>query len=111
VVVLPHGDVPLGELVEVAVEVKSPSIPVPEKLFLESEPCLAACVRLITDDVLELDGDGVVEPREHHSVHQGPCCHTQISGANLGTNQMCARIKSHTYDDSWYRNECHIFNI
>jgi hypothetical protein len=19
---------------------------------------------------------------------------------------MCARIKSHTYDDSWYRNEC-----
>jgi hypothetical protein len=23
----------------------------------------------------------------------------------------CARIKSHTYDDSWYRNECHIINI
>ena len=30
--------------------------------------------------------------------------------ANPGANQMCARIKSHTYDDSWYRNECHIFN-
>jgi hypothetical protein len=30
---------------------------------------------------------------------------------NLGVNQMCARIKSHTYDDSWYRNECHIFTI
>jgi hypothetical protein len=29
--------------------------------------------------------------------------------ANPGANQMCARIKSHTYDDSWYRNECHIF--
>jgi hypothetical protein len=25
--------------------------------------------------------------------------------------QMCAGIKSHTYDDSWYRNECHIFII
>jgi hypothetical protein len=31
--------------------------------------------------------------------------------ANLGANQMCARIKSHTYDDSWYRNKCHIFTI
>jgi hypothetical protein len=29
-------------------------------------------VRLVADDVLELDGDGVVEPREHHGVHQGP---------------------------------------
>jgi hypothetical protein len=28
---------------------------------------------------------------------------------NPGTNQMIARIKYHTYDDSWYRNECHIF--
>jgi hypothetical protein len=24
---------------------------------------------------------------------------------------LCARTKSHTYDDSWYRNECHIFTI
>jgi hypothetical protein len=23
----------------------------------------------------------------------------------------CARIKSHTYDDLWYINECHIINI
>jgi hypothetical protein len=23
----------------------------------------------------------------------------------------CARIKSHTYDDSWYIYECHIINI
>jgi hypothetical protein len=30
---------------------------------------------------------------------------------NPDANQMCARIKSHTYDDSWYRNECHIFII
>jgi hypothetical protein len=31
--------------------------------------------------------------------------------ANPGANQMCVRIKSHIYDDSWYRNECHIFTI
>jgi hypothetical protein len=55
-----------------SVEVKGPSIPVPEKLFLESEPRLAALVRLVADDVLELDGDGAVEPGEHHGVHQGP---------------------------------------
>jgi hypothetical protein len=28
--------------------------------------------------------------------------------AKPAANQMCARIKSHTYDDSWYRNKCHI---
>jgi hypothetical protein len=32
-------------------------------------------------------------------------------GPNPGATHMCARIKSHTYDDSWYRNECHIFTI
>jgi hypothetical protein len=30
-------------------------------------------------------------------------------GGNLGANKMCARIKSHTYDDSLYRNKYHIF--
>ena len=56
---------------ELDVEVKGPSVPVPKKLFLESEPCLAARVRLAADDVLELDGDGVMEPGEHRGVHQG----------------------------------------
>jgi hypothetical protein len=49
----------LEELVELSVEVKSLSVPVPEKLFLESEPRLTARVRLVADDVLELDSDGV----------------------------------------------------
>jgi hypothetical protein len=31
--------------------------------------------------------------------------------AKLGANQMCDRIESHTYDNSWYRNERHIFII
>jgi hypothetical protein len=28
---------------------------------------------------------------------------------NLGASQMCDRIKSHTYDESWYIKQCHIF--
>jgi hypothetical protein len=39
-------------------------------------------------------------------------CHTRVSGhqdpdANIITR--CARTKSHTYDESWHRIECHIF--
>ena len=43
-----------------------------------------------------------------------PLCHTQISGApKLGREIITkyARIKSHIYDDYWYRNECHNINI
>jgi hypothetical protein len=70
--VLPHVEIPLGELVELCIEVQGASVPVPEELFLEREPRLTACVRLVADDVLELDGDSSVEPREDHGVHQGP---------------------------------------
>jgi hypothetical protein len=45
--VLLHGEVPLGELVELSVEVESPSVLIPEELFLESEPRLAARVCLV----------------------------------------------------------------
>jgi hypothetical protein len=39
-------------------------------------------------------------------------CHTRIlghqdPGANIITR--CAGTKSHTYDESWHRIECHIF--
>jgi hypothetical protein len=42
------------------------------------------------------------------------CCHTRISGvqspgANIITR--CAGTKSHTYDESWHRIECHNFTI
>jgi hypothetical protein len=33
-----------------------------------------------------------------------------FKGANPSVTHKCARIKSHTFDDSWYRNKCHIFN-
>jgi hypothetical protein len=41
-------------------------------------------------------------------------CHTRVLGApRLGREIItnCAGTKSHTYDDSWYRNKCHIFTI
>jgi hypothetical protein len=63
--VLPHGEFPLGELVELGIDVKSSSVPIPEELFLEGEPRLTARVHLV-------DGESSVEPGEHHSVHQGP---------------------------------------
>jgi hypothetical protein len=34
---------------------------------------------------------------------------TKTPGANIITK--CARTKYHTYDESCYRNECHIFTI
>ncbi len=70
--VFSHGEVPLREQVELGVEVECPSIPIPEELVLESEPRLARSVRLVADDVLELNGDSVVEPREDNAVHEAP---------------------------------------
>jgi hypothetical protein len=39
--------------------------------------------------------------------------HPDFRGPKPGReiHQVCARIKSHTYDDSWYKNKCHIINI
>jgi hypothetical protein len=70
--VFPHVEIHLGELVELGVEVKGASVLILEELFLEGEPCLTTRVRLVADDVLELDDDSSVEPGEHHGVHQGP---------------------------------------
>jgi hypothetical protein len=47
------------------------------------------------------------------SEEQGQC-HTRISGhQDPGTNIItrCAGTKSHTYDESWHRIECHIITI
>jgi septal ring factor EnvC (AmiA/AmiB activator) len=49
---------------------------------------------------------GVVVPED--------ICHTRVlgvqsPGANIITR--CAGTKSHTYDESWHRIECHIFTI
>jgi hypothetical protein len=71
-VVLVHGEVPLREQVELGVEVQSTSVSVPEELSFEGEPRLMTRVHLVADDVLELDGNGSVEPGEDHGVHQGP---------------------------------------
>jgi hypothetical protein len=70
--VFSHGEVPLREQVELGIEVERPRIPIPEELVLESEPRLACSVRLIADDVLQLNGDGAMEPREDNVVHEAP---------------------------------------
>jgi hypothetical protein len=58
--------------VEMGVEVECSRIPVPKELILESEIRLTSSVRLVADDVLELDGNGPLKQREDHGVHLSP---------------------------------------
>jgi hypothetical protein len=53
-------------------------------------------------------------PMSSDSDRDNDKCHTRVSGhqdpgANIITR--CAGTKSHTYDESWHRIECHIFTI
>jgi hypothetical protein len=64
-----------------------------------------------------LEGRGTprnIAPRLPDSCGKPRSCHTRISGhqdpgANIITR--CAGTKSHTYDESWHRIECHNFTI
>src|SRR5688572_26314902 len=50
----------------------------------------------------------------HPVTNRRSRCHTRILGVqNPGANIItrCAGTKSHTYDESWHRIECHIFTI
>jgi hypothetical protein len=41
-------------------------------------------------------------------------CHTRVLGAPSPGREIitkCAGTKSHTYDDSCYKNKCHIFTV
>jgi hypothetical protein len=67
-----HEEFRLREQVELDIEVERSSLPIPEEMVLESEPRLTGGVRLITHDVLQLDGDGAVEPRDDHAIHLDP---------------------------------------
>lgn len=49
-----------------------PSLPVPKELLLEGDPSLATGALQVANNVLELDSDGVVVPREDHDVHLVP---------------------------------------
>jgi hypothetical protein len=58
-------------------------------------------------NILEAEGKGEATARL-------ALCHTRVlgvqsPGANIITR--CAGTKSHTYDESWHRIECHIFTI
>jgi hypothetical protein len=57
-------------------------------------------------------GWGMSKRKEVGKKHELVRCHTRVlgvqsPGANINTR--CAGTKSHTYDESWHRIECHIF--
>jgi hypothetical protein len=55
----------------------------------------------------------VVEDKSDDEIEEDNC-YTQVSGhQDPGMNIItrCARTKSHTYDESWHKIECHIFTI
>jgi hypothetical protein len=61
---------------------------------------------------------GCVERKDYMSLPARYCNGGPVTPAfqghqDLGANIItkCARTKSYTYDDSWYRNECHNINI
>jgi hypothetical protein len=59
-------------------------------------------------------GSGELRRCDQLTAGPAPQCHTRVSGhQDPGTNIItrCAGTKSHTYDESWYWNECHIFTI
>jgi hypothetical protein len=56
----------------------------------------------ILKPMLDADNINIAVVTHGFQGHQDP-------GANIITK--CAGTNSHTYDDSWYKNECHIFTI
>jgi hypothetical protein len=65
------------------------------------DPALAAILQTLTQ-------------QQTHLAAEQARCHTRVlavqsPGANIITR--CAGTKSHTYDESWHRIECHIFTI
>jgi hypothetical protein len=49
-----------------------------------------------------------------NTADEDACCNTRVLGVQRpGVNIItrCAGTKSHTYDESWHRIECHIFTI
>jgi hypothetical protein len=48
---------------------------------------------------------------QEHKRHKIYLSHPGFRDPSMNVITKCAVTKSHTYDDSWYRNECHIFII
>jgi hypothetical protein len=52
---------------------------------------------------------------QHHLEHfytlNGILSHPGFRDPGTNIITRCAGTKSHTYDESWYRNECHNFTI
>lgn len=57
-----------GEAAESDIQVEGMSPVVPEELLHNSNPNLANNTTMLVDDVLQLDGDNLDDPREDHTV-------------------------------------------
>jgi hypothetical protein len=93
------------------------------RLFGNLEKCIFSTDHVsflgyvVTSQSIEMDEAKIVAIMSwplSTTVTQVRSCRTRVSGqqdpgANIITR--CAGTKSHTYDESWYRNECHIFTI
>jgi hypothetical protein len=62
--------------------------------------------RTLASDTIKIGTTDVVINKE---INKG-LSHLDL-WVNPSASKMCARIRSHTYDDSWYINQCHIFII
>jgi hypothetical protein len=67
--VVVDADVILDEDSELSVEVEGTGFVIAKELLLDGKPDLLSGVVALTNDVLEVDGDGIEEPRENDVVH------------------------------------------
>jgi hypothetical protein len=81
----------------------------------KTEVIIEGLERKIKDHEAALEKkDFVLQTMEGSLTEAQAECHTRVlghqdPGANIITR--CAGTKSHTYDESWHRIECHIFTI
>lgn len=66
------GEIPLDEVVEFRLEVNGVNLPVAEELGLDGEPSVPGGRALGGDNVGEVVGEGVDDPRLDHTIHPIP---------------------------------------
>ena len=71
--VLVDGECPLREVAEFCVKEQSPRLTVVQELLLDPEPgSPSSGATMSVDDVQEVRGDAVEQPREDHIIHARP---------------------------------------
>jgi hypothetical protein len=89
--VVVDGEVSLGQIAELSIKEQSSGLTVPKELLHNSEPGSPgrdAIVRV--DDVQELGGDAVEDPRHDHTIHALP---VRVSGTgNVAEDMVLERV-------------------